>query len=175
MNRQEKALHVEDFKQKFSGAKCAILADFQGLTVAEMTEFRRKLKAYNIELDVLKNRLAKRACKDTEWEGMSDDFKGTNIIGFAMKDPVPLFKTFIEFEAREESKLKIKTGYLEGKKLTLNEIKEIARLPSREELLAKVLGTLQAPLRGLVTVLSGVPRQFVQVLQSVSQSKGPKE
>ncbi len=171
MNRQEKVLHIESFKKKFDGATCAILADYQGLTVSEMTEFRRKLRVHNIELDVLKNRLAKRACKDTKWKGMSEDFKGTNVIGFASKDPVPLVKTFIEFANREESKLKIKTGYLEGQKLSLDEIKEIARLPSREELLAKVLGTIQAPLRGLVTVLSGVPRQFVQVLQAVSQNK----
>ncbi|MBI2608248.1 MAG: 50S ribosomal protein L10 [Deltaproteobacteria bacterium] len=171
MNKEEKKQSVAELKDRFQNSICAIVAHYRGLTVSQITDLRQKLHRNKDELKVIKNRLAKIACKDTEWEILNEDFIGPNVVGFASSDPVGLAKIFVELSKEEDSKLQLKTAVLKGKKLSLEQIADLAALPGREQLLAQFLSVLQGPVRGLVTVLSGIPRQFVQVLEAVCRAK----
>ena len=171
MNREEKKLYVEELKEGLSKAQCAILATYQGMTVAQMTGLRKKLNTSQAELRVLKNRLGKLAVQATDYQDLSKDLTGTNVLGYTGKDIVSLAKAFVELDKEEDNPFKLKAGFLGCKRLSVDEIKQIAKLPAREELLSHFLRVLQGPMQGLVTVLSAVPRGFVQVLAAVSQAK----
>jgi len=171
MKREVKKIYVEELKNELKNAKAAILANYQGMTVAQMTGLRKKLNPSQAKLKVLKNRLVKLAVQSTDYQDLSTDLTGTNVLGYTQGDSVSLVKAFVELDKEEDNPFKLKVGFLEGKRLTVDEIKQIAKLPAREELLAQFLCVLQGPMRGLVTVLSGVPRNFVQVLSAISQQK----
>jgi len=170
MPRKEKELLVKDLTENIKSTTGVILTDYQGLTVAEISELRAKLRPLKCEYTVLKNTLSKIALKNAGLEEFSKHFKGPTALAIEKGDPVAVSKILIDF-AKEHNKLKIKAGLLGNKTLTIEEIKSLASLPSREVLIAKLLGTMNAPITSFVGVLAAVPRSFVYVLEAVRKQK----
>lgn len=170
MNRTEKANEISKLKQRFEKAKAMIFADYRGLTVAEVTELRQKLRAQQSTMKVVKNRLAKLAFKDLKVEGMDPHLKGPTAIASSNEDAVVPAKILVDF-AKDHEKLQLRAGYMEGVVLDVKAIMALAKLPSREVLLSKMLGSLQAPATRLVNVLAAVPRGLVTALAAIRDSK----
>ena len=171
MNRSEKTIEVDALKKRFSTAQIAILASYKGLSVASVTDLRRQLRAKSTGFKVLKNRLAKIAVKGTPFESLAEHFSSTTAIATSDMDLTGPAKVLTDF-AKDNDKLEIKLGLLNGKIINLQEIKALANMPSKEELIAKMLGSLNAPATNLVSVLSQIPRQLVQVLAAIKDQKG---
>ncbi len=170
LTRKRKEEIVAELHEKLSKASTTILTDFKGLTVAEITELRDALAEQNVEYKVVKNTLMKIACKDTDAEALEPLLQGTCAIAIGYDDPTVPAKILKKF-SKENEKLKIKAGVLGKQLLNEKDVLAIADLPSKEELLAKLVGILIAVPTGLVTVLSGVPRSFVGVLAALKQKK----
>lgn len=170
MNRSEKAAEIESLKTRFTKSQLTILTEYKGLSVASMTALRGKLREKQSLLKVVKNRLAKIAVKDTPADTLSQHFVGTIAVATCEGDPAGPAKVLTEF-AKDNELFKIKAGFLSGKALDLNAIKALANLPSKEQLIAKLMGSMQAPASNLVSVLSQVPRQLVTVLSAVKDQK----
>lgn len=171
MNRAEKEQEVGVLREKFQKAQLAILADYKGLTVAEFNQLRRKLEAKNSAIKVVKNRLAKIAAKGTPQEILTDFFKGTTAIATTEADPTGPAKVLIDF-IKENEKVVIKAAAMLGRALSTAEVKALASLPSREVLLAKMMGSMLAPAKNWVSVLAQIPRSLVNVLAAVRDQKG---
>lgn len=170
MNRTEKSNEVSKLKQRFEKAKAMFFADYRGLTVAEVTELRQKLYAQQSAMKVVKNRLAKLAFKDLNVEGMDPFLKGPTAIASSDADAVVPAKILVEF-AKTHEKLQLRAGYMDGVVLDVKSIIALAKLPSREVLLSKMLGSLKAPANNLVNVLAAVPRGLVTALAAIRDSK----
>ncbi len=170
MKIERKKQIVEELQEKFSTTKVVIVTDYKGLNVAQMTELRRKLSEANVEYQVVKNTLLTRASKDTDAELLVDVFKGPSGVAFSFDDPVAPAKVLTQF-AKDNEKLEIKAGVMNGKTLDLNAITALSKLPSREELLAKVLSAMNAVPTGLVQALADVPRRMVNVLNAIKDQK----
>ena len=166
MNREQKVAEVANLKDSFQKAKLAIFADYKGLSVFEITELRQKLRAYSGRFKVVKNRLAKIALKDTPLKEFEKYFQETTAVAVTEGDVVGTAKVLHEF-SKDHEKLVIRLGVLDGQALEKNRFKELANMPSREALIAKMLGSLQVPARNLVGVLVQIPRQVVQVLNAI--------
>jgi large subunit ribosomal protein L10 len=161
---------VEDLKEKFATTKVVIVTDYKGLNVAQMTELRRKLSDADVEYKVVKNTLLTRASKDTDAELLNDVFKGPSGIALSFDDPVAPAKVLTQF-AKDNQKLEIKAGVMNGKLMNLDAITALSKLPSREELLAQVLSAMNAVPTGLVRALADVPRRMVNVLNAIKDQK----
>lgn len=170
MKIEQKKAITEELHEKFAKAKVAILTDYKGMDVAATNQLRRKLREAGIEYRVAKNSLLTRASKDTGIEAISDQFKGPNAIALSFDDPVAPAKVLTDF-MKTNTKLEIKVGVLNGKALSVDDIKALSALPSREVLLARVLSVMNAVPTSFVRVLSGVPVQFLNVLQAVKEKK----
>ncbi|OGQ03972.1 MAG: 50S ribosomal protein L10 [Deltaproteobacteria bacterium RIFCSPLOWO2_12_FULL_44_12] len=170
MNRDQKVKEVEVLKERFQKAKALIFAENKGLKVSEVTELRKKLRVGNSSLKTVKNRLVKRALKDIKVEGLDNFFDGPTTIASSEVDPVSPAKILVNFIKDHES-LVIKGGYLGGEILSLDKIKSLAALPSKEVLYAKLLACLLNPARGLVSVLAAMPRQLVTVIDAIKKTK----
>ena len=150
MNREEKTELLNALHEVFSNAESVVITEYLGLTVAEADELRNKVRAVGASLRVTKNRIARLAVKDTKFEGLADLFKGPVAMAYA-NDPIAACKACVEF-AKNNEKLVIVGGALSDKALTLDEIKELAAIPSMDELRAKLVGLLQAPAAKLARV-----------------------
>ena len=170
MNIEEKKQFVEALHQRLEKCKVLILTDFKGLNVETMTELRRKLREAKVEYQVIKNTMLRRASEGTGFEKIKDAFKGTSAVALSYEDPVAPAKVLTEF-AKKNEKLQIRVGVMQGKVLDLSQIKALASLPSREQLLAHVLSTMMAVPTSLVTALSDVPRRMINVLQALKEQK----
>lgn len=170
MERTTKERLVADLHEKLQRASAAVLTDFQGLTVAEMTELRDALAAQRVEYQVVKNTLMRLASKDTGASILEPFLKGTCAVAIGYDEPTAPAKVLKGF-MKTNAKLKIKAGALAKRLLTPEQVEALADLPSREVLLGRLLGTLNAVPTGLVTVLSGVPRAFVGVLAAIQREK----
>ncbi len=170
MNKEQKFAVSSAFSEKLKGAKAVILAEYRGLKVSQLTEIRQAFRKNDCELRVVKNRLAKKAMLGSEWSVLDAHLKGPLAIAIALKDPVVLAKTLTKF-AEENEALKLKAGCLNGKVLSAKEISALSKLPSKEELYAKMLGTLMAPIQGVVRALNGVPQKLAIALKEISQKK----
>jgi large subunit ribosomal protein L10 len=157
---------VAALREKFEAAKVVIVTDYKGLDVAQMNDLRRKLREAEVEYQVVKNTLLTRASQDTDVAQLVDTFKGPSAIALAFDDPVAPAKVLMQF-SKENDKLEIKAGVMNGKLLDVAAIGALSKLPSREELLAQVLGTLNAVPQGLVRALADAPRRLVNVLNAV--------
>lgn len=173
MARPEKVKVVEETKAIIADSDIAIMADYRGLDVAEITELRNKLREGDTACRVIKNNLAKIACVESEVDFDEAIFAGPSLYVFGRGDVVFPAKVLDTF-AKDHEALKIKGGFLEKKQLTAKEIKSIARLPSKEQLIAKLLGSLNSPIHGLVNVLSGPARNLVYALNSIKEQKEQK-
>ncbi len=170
LNNSQKKEVVERLAKAFKESEISILVDYKGLNVLKMTELRAQLRKEGIQIEVVKNSLMALASEGTDAALMKDFFKGPNALVLSKKDPVAPAKILINF-AKDNDKLEIKAGALSGKLLNPEEIKQLAKLPSKEELLGKLVYTLNAVPTSFVNVLSGVPRAFVNVLNAIKDQK----
>lgn len=170
MNRQSKEALVAEFAEKLKAAKTAFLVDYRGLDVEQANVLRRKLQAIDVEYRVVKNTLLRLAARDTDAACFDEYLNGPTAIALAKEDPVAPAKALVEF-AKQNKTFELKAGMLDGKLLAIDDIRALATLPSREELLAKMLGSMSAPATNFVGVLAAVPRSFVQVLVAVKDQK----
>lgn len=154
----------------FSKSAVVIVTDYKGLNVAAVTDLRRKLREADVQYKVVKNSLLARASEGTGAEAIKDYFKGPNAVAFSYTDPVAPAKVLCDF-AKENEKLDIRIGVLNGKVLDPDAIEALAKLPSREQLLAQVLSVMNQVPTSLVTALSDVPRRMVNVLSAIKDQK----
>jgi large subunit ribosomal protein L10 len=144
LNIEQKKAVVAEVTEQFKDAQAALVAEYRGLTVAQMTDLRSKARKSDIYLRVVKNTLARRAIQGSEFECMKDQFTGPLALAIS-KDPVAVAKMLSEF-AKDNDKLKIRAGAMSGKLMSIEQVQALAKLPSREQLLAILAGTMQAPL-----------------------------
>ncbi len=170
MERSKKEQIIAELHKKLGRASAAILTDFKGLTVAEITSLRDSLAVEKVDYQVVKNTLMRLACKQTGASVLDPMLTGTCAVAIAFGDPAVPAKIIKKFSKSNE-KLKLKAGALGNRLLDPDQILTLADLPPREELLAKMLGTLNAVPTSLVTVLSGVPRAFVCVLAAIQRQR----
>ncbi len=170
LNISQKQELVERLSKQLAEAEITVVVDYKGLTVLQITELRAKLREAGVQMEVIKNTLMRRASKGTDSEVLADFYKGPNAIVISNDDPVAPAKILANF-AKDNDKLEIKGAALAGKLLSEEEIKQLAKMPSKEELLGKLVCTLNAVPTNLVNVLSGVPRAFVNVLNAVKDEK----
>ncbi len=170
MSNPKKATEVKALEEKFRVAKSAILTDFRGLSVAEMTALRNLLRKSNIEYRVIKNRLTKIAIQDTSLAGLESLLSGPNGISLGYDDPVTSSKLLSQF-VRSTDNLNIRGGVIEGKLYRREEILAIAELPPRKVLISRVVGGIASPLSGFVQVLSGPIRQLLGTLEALRARK----
>jgi len=170
LDRAKKEQVVAELHDKLQRASATILTDFKGMTVAQMSELRDALAAEKVEYQVVKNTLMHLASEETPSVVLRPYLKGTCAIAIGYADPAVPAKIIKKFN-KSNDKLKITAASLGQRLLNENQIGALAELPPREELLAKLLGTLNAVPTALVTVLSGVPRAFVGVLAAIQRKQ----
>ena len=168
--RPEKVEVVEEFTKKVQSAKSAVVTGYTGLTVEEVTELRAKLFHAKVEYHVVKNNLARIALNKANITVLDDLLVGPTAIALAMEDSVAPARVLSKF-AKDHEKLSVKGGWMDGKKITVQDIKAMANLPSREVLLGKMLGSMKSPVSGIVQVLAGPARKLVYALNAVAQAK----
>ena len=168
-NLQRKHQIVDQVHKELQSANLAILAEFRGVDVANMSNLRRKARETNVRIQVVKNSLARRAAEDTDFECLIDHFVGPVALATS-EDLVAVAKTIANF-SKENNTFTIRTGALNGELLSEEKLEKIARLPSREELLGKLAGTLAAPIQRFVNALNAIPTGLVRVLAAVKDSK----
>ncbi len=174
MNRAEKATQVEELGQGLARAENAILFAFAGLKVPEVTELRRQVRATKSRYVVVKNTLALRATRGTPLEALSSHFVGATAVVFNDDNPVALAKVLTAF-AKANPNLVFKAALVEGLPVEAGQIKAIADLPTREQLVGRLLFLMQSPLRRLVTVLNGPVRNLAGVVQQIAEQKTKAE
>lgn len=170
MQKQEKSKIVTTIKEKLDKSKVVILTDYKGLKMSQMTALRKSLRPLDAEFKVFKNTLINLAVKDKSLEGFSKLLSGSTAVLFGYKDQVMPAKTLAKFISENE-KLSIKGGILDGGFVDAAMLKSLAKLPSREVLLSRMLSSMQAPLYNFVGDLKGVVRKFVYALNAVKEKK----
>lgn len=169
LNLEQKKAVVVEVSDAIKDAQVAVLAEYHGLTVGQMTELRRNARENGVFLRVVKNSLARRAVEGSSFECLKECFVGPLAFA-ASEDPVAAAKVLSNF-AKDNKRLVIKSGAMSGKEISIEEIEALAVLPGREELLAMLLGTMQAPVQKFVQTLNEVPSKFVRALAAVRDSK----
>jgi large subunit ribosomal protein L10 len=165
-----KKAKVEELSEKIKQAKSFVLADFRGLTVEQDTQLRKAMREAGIEYTVIKNSIARFAVNENGYNVLDDYLKGPTAIALSLKDPVAPSKVLSKY-AKDFQKLEIKAGVVEGKFIDVEVVKEIASLPSREELVAKAMGALSGPLYGIVNVLNANIRGLAVALNAIVEKK----
>jgi large subunit ribosomal protein L10 len=165
-----KQVVVQEIAEKFRNAQTAILVDYRGLNVEEVTELRAKSREAGVDYKVYKNSMMRFAAKETGFEGLLDVLVGPTAIAFCDTDPVAPARIINDF-AKKHKALEIKAGMVDGKVLDVQGVKELAELPPRDVLIARVLGGLNAPISGFVNVLNGNMRGLVIALNAVAEQK----
>lgn len=169
LNRSEKAVVIDEISAEVAKAQSIILAEYRGLEVGHITVLRRKARESGVYLRVLKNTLARRAVVGTPFEGLADKMVGPLIYGIS-PDPVAGAKVLNDF-AKGNDKLVLKAGAMPNSVLDVNGVKALASMPSRDELLSKLMGTMQAPIAQFVRTLNEVPTKFARGLAAVRDKK----
>lgn len=169
MKQSDKSKIVEEFRGELETASAAFVTQYRGMTVAEMMVLRGRIRAAGGSYRVVKNTLAKRAAQGTRFQALDPFLTGPTAIAWG-SDPAAPAKALADY-AKENPKLVLVGGVLDGKTLRVEEIHALAKLPSREVLLAQLMGVMKGPLQGLVNVLNGVPRALVRALDQVRQQK----
>lgn len=169
LNLDDKKAVVAEVSEKLADAQAVIMAEYRGLEVGQVTELRAKARESGVYLRVLKNTLVRRAVEGTPFEGLADQLVGPLIYGIS-NDPVAPAKVLVEF-SKTNDKLVVKGGAMPSYVMDVEGVKALASMPSREELLATLLGTMQAPVAKFVQTLNEVPSKFVRTLAAVRDAK----
>jgi len=169
--KAQKQKDLDALTEQFKNAKAAMLVGFQGMTVAKDQELRKQLREAGVSYEVVKNTLARKAAEGTTLEGARDQFKGVTAVALSTSDPVGLSKAISKFTKANPDIFTFKAGIVEGKVVALPEVEAIASLPSKEELISKIMFLFNAQAQRLATVTSAVARNLVVVLDQVRAQK----
>lgn len=170
MARPEKIAEVSVITDKFRSAQAVVLADYTGLSVAQMTSFRAECRAKNVECRVVKNRLAMIAAVNTDLAGVKDHLKGPTALILAEHSQIEPAKLAVEFAKNNEA-LKVKGGIVDGQVLTAAQVVALSKIPSKDELIAKMMGSINSPATGLVGIVNGVIAALARVIDAVNQQR----
>jgi large subunit ribosomal protein L10 len=174
-DKSAKKAVVAELKEQLESSKAVVLTTYKGLTVEQDTELRSELRKAGVTYHVVKNTMLRIAAKEAGIEGLDEQLNGTTAMAYSTEDAVAPAKGISEFIKKnkldEAEVLQIKAGMLDGKVIALEKVKELASLPSREELLAKLLGSMNAPIANTANVLQGVIRKAVYALNAVREQK----
>ncbi|MDX9918179.1 MAG: 50S ribosomal protein L10 [Gudongella sp.] len=167
---QGKAQLIEEIKEKISSSQSMVLVDYRGLNVAQLTELRKKYREAGVDYKVYKNTMMRFAFKELGLEEFNEYLKGPSAVAFGKDDPVSAAKITTEF-AKTADKLEVKAGIVDGRVIDANGVKNLAELPSKEVLVAQVLGGLNAPIQGFANVLQGTIRGLAVVLNAIAEKQ----
>lgn len=168
--RPEKVAKIAEIKELLSNSKATVLVDFCGLTVAQDTKLRVEMRKAGITYIVVKNTLLRIAANEAGIEGLEASLEKNTAIAVSPEDPVAVAKLICDF-AKTNKELKVKVGILDGKVISADEVKALAALPPKEVLVAKLLGSMNAPIAGFVNVLQGSIRKVVYAIDAVRKEK----
>ncbi len=169
--KQQKQKDLEALTANFQKAKAAMLVGFQGMTVPKDQELRNQLREAGVKYEVVKNTLARKAAEGTPLEQARDQFKGVTAVALSEGDPVSLSKAIAKFSKANPDIFTFKAGIVEGRVVALRDVEAIASLPSKEELLSKIMFLINCQAQRLVTVLSAVPRNLAIVVKQIGEQK----
>jgi len=170
MARPEKIAEVEAIAQRMQAAQSMVLADYAGCTVEQMTIFRESCRANALDCRVVKNRLACIAAENSDLEVMKDHLKGPTAIIFGLESQVDAAKIVAEF-VKDNKQMEIKGGILDGAFLDVNEVMSLSKTPSMDELIAKMMGSINSPASGLVGTINGVAAKLCRAIDAVAKQK----
>ncbi len=162
--------NVEEIKEKIEKSQSVVLVDYRGLNVEQLTELRGKYREAGVDYKVYKNTMMRFAFKDSGLEEFNEYLKGPSAIAFGYDDPVNAAKITSEF-IKDNEKLEIKAGIVDGKIIDVAGVNDLAKLPSKEVLVAQVLGGFNAPIQGFTNVLQGTIRSLATVLSAIAEDK----
>ena len=169
--KAKKQKDLEALTEQFKNAKAAMLVGFKGMTVPKDQELRNQLREAGVTYEVVKNTLARKAAVGTDIEKATDQFKGVTAVALSQQDPVNLSKAIAKFAKANPEIFSFKAGVVEGKVVALKDVEAIASLPSKEELVSKVMFLINCQAQRLVTVLSAVPRNLAVVIKQIGEQK----
>ena len=174
VTKADKEQELQELTAAFNASDTAILVDYKGLNVPAVTELRRQIRGAKAEYKVVKNTLARRALAGGRYESLAEHLSGPNAFALAREDVVVAAKILTEF-ARDRDRPQIRAGAIEGRVVSIDEIRRIAELPPRPQLLAQVVGTMRAPVAGLAFALGGLLSKFVRTVDALREQKQKSE